>query len=104
MIRTEPGLRSTHDAILNLQLALLGLYEKKAKYGKGYPIMAEGIVGEIFKLRKEIDDMIGLTDYVAEFGVPKTDEELDALAAASPLQASMKGTASAADKPTAAIP
>src|SRR5438552_15576650 len=92
MSRTEPGLRSTHDAILNLQLALLGLYEQKAKYGKGYPIMAEGIVGEIFKLRKQIDDRIGLTDYVAEFGVQLTGEEIDAQAAASSLDAAVNGT------------
>ena len=81
MIRTEPGLRSTHDAILKLQLALFGLFESKAKYGHGYPIMAEGIVSEIHRLRKEIDDMIGLTEYVAEFGVPMTNEQIDALAA-----------------------
>jgi hypothetical protein len=78
MIRTEAGLRSTHEALLNLQFALLGLYVEKAKYGKGYPLIAEGWVAEIFKLRKEIDDMIGLTDYVAEFGVPQTDAEFDA--------------------------
>jgi hypothetical protein len=80
MIHTEAGLRTTHNAIMHLQLALLGLYERKEKYGKGFPIMAEGIVGEIFKLRKEIDDMIGLSYYVAEYGVPMTNEEIDALA------------------------
>ena len=80
MIRTEAGLRSTHGALLHLQLALLGLYEEKAKYGRvGLHIMGEGIVADIFKLRKEIDDMIGLTDYVAEYGVPMTDAEFDAL-------------------------
>lgn len=103
MICTEPGLRSTHDALLSLQLALLGLYEQKAKYGKGYPIVAESWVGEIFKLRKEIDDMTGLTDYVAEFGVPMTDEEIYAQAASTPPQPSVNGTARASAVPTAAV-
>ena len=80
MIRTDAGMRSTHDALLNLQFALLGLYEERTKHGKkGFQIMGEAIAAEIFKLRKEIDDMIGLTDYIAAYGVPLTDAEFDAL-------------------------
>jgi hypothetical protein len=77
---SEEAVDRTNDALGNLYHVLAGLYGEKAKHGKGYPIIAEGWVAEIFKLRKEIDDMIGLTDYVAEFGVPPTDEEIDATA------------------------
>lgn len=103
MIRTEAGLQSTHDALMNLQMILWGLFQDKAKYGKGYPIITEAWAGEIFKLRKEIDDMIGLTDYVAEFGVPMTDEEIYAQAASTPFQPSVNGTARASPIPTPAL-
>jgi hypothetical protein len=65
---TEAGIRATHDAILNLQLALLGIFEEKEKYHHGYAVMAEGIVSEILRLRNEIDDRIGLTEFVGEGG------------------------------------
>ncbi len=104
MIRTEAGLRSTHDALMNLQMILWGLFQERAKYGKGYPIITEAWVGEIFKLRKEIDDMIGLTDYVAEFGVPMTDEEIDALPVPCPIKPGTNATAATVEAPTAALP
>jgi hypothetical protein len=87
MIRSEAGLRSTHDALMNLQMILWGLHQEKAKHGKGYPILAEGWVAEILKLRKEIDDMIGLTEYVADHGVPPTAAEIDAMAPPAPATA-----------------
>ena len=79
MMSREQIIDRTNGAIGHLYQALAGLYEKKAKYGQGYPIMAEGIVAEIFKLRNEIDDMIGLTDYVEAFGAPMTNETSPAL-------------------------
>lgn len=79
MIHTEAGLRSTHDALMNVQMVLWGLHQEKARHGRGYPIIAEGWVAEILKLRKEIDDTIGFTDYVAEHGVPPTNEDIDAM-------------------------
>jgi hypothetical protein len=99
MIRTEAGLQSTHDALMKLQLVLWGLYQEKAKHGKGYPIIAEGWVAEIFKLRKEIDDLIGLTDYVAQYGVPPTDEE--SAATARPPAPAVAGTGTPDRHPTA---
>jgi hypothetical protein len=77
---TEVAVDRTNEALGKVYHVLAGLHAEKAKHGKGYPTIAEGWVAEIFKLRKEIDDMIGLTDYVAENGVPPTDEELDAIA------------------------
>src|SRR4051812_32649509 len=102
MIHTEAGLRSTHDALMNLQLVLWGLYREKAKHGKGYPIIAEGGGAEIFKLRKEIDDLIGLTDYVAEFGVPPTDAEI--LATAPPDAPAANGAAASQQQPATKCP
>jgi len=80
MTSREETVDRTNGALGNLYQALAGLYEQRAKYGTGFQIMGEPLVGEIFKLRKEIDHIIGLTDYVAEFGVPPTDEEIDAMA------------------------
>ena len=79
MISRTEYVDRTNKALGDLYQILAGLYEEKAKYSRGYPIIAEAWVTEIFKLRKEIDDLIGLTDYVAEFGVPQTNEELDAM-------------------------
>jgi hypothetical protein len=78
MISREEAVDRTNGALGDLYQALAGLYEQRAKYGsKGLQIMGEPIVSEILKLRKEIDDMIGLTAHVSEYGVPPTDEEID---------------------------
>ena len=91
---TEFAVDQTNRGLGHLYHALAGLHLEKAKHGRiGFQIMGEGIVGEILKLRKEIDDMIGLTDYLAEFGVPPTDEEIFAQAAASPVRTEMNGAA-----------
>ena len=96
---TEYAVNQTNHALGNLYHVLAGLYGEKAKHGKGYPIITEAWVGEIFKLRKEIDDMIGLTDYVAEFGVPMTNEEIDALAEAGSLHPDACGAATPTAEP-----
>lgn len=84
MIPREQAVDRTNEALGHLYQALAGLYERKDEYGsKGVQIMGEAVVSEIFKLRKEIDDMIGLTEYTAQFGVPPTDEEIDAMAPAT---------------------
>ncbi|MBO0697343.1 MAG: hypothetical protein J2P46_03020 [Zavarzinella sp.] len=83
---------------MNLQMVLWGLYQEKAKHGKGYPIVAEGWVAEILRLRKEIDDMIGLTEYVAEFGVPPPNEAMPT--AASPSSPPANGAATRNPHPT----
>lgn len=80
MIPREQAVDRTNEALGHLYQALAGLHERKDEYGsKGLQIMGEAVVSEIFKLRKEIDDMIGLTEYIAQFGVPPTDEEIDAM-------------------------
>ena len=103
MISREEAVDRTNGALGDLYQALAGLHEQRAKYGsKGVQIMGEPIVSEILKLRKEIDDMIGLTDYVARFGVPPTDEEIDATApAGSPTTPSTNGAAVPAAQRTA---
>lgn len=101
MIPRAEAVDRTNGALGNLYQALAGLYERKAQYGrKGIEIMGEGIVAEIFRLRKEIDDLIGLTDYVAEFGVPPTNEEIDAIASAGQPAPGTNG-ASATKEPSA---
>ena len=77
---TEGAVERTNEALGKLHHVLAGLHAEKAKHGKGYPVIAEGSVAEILKLRKEIDDMIGLTNYIAEFGVPPTNHEIDTAA------------------------
>jgi hypothetical protein len=84
---TEQAVDRTNDALGKLYHVLAGLSADKAMHGKGYPIMAEGWVAEIFRLRKEIDDMIGLTEYVADHGIPPTDAEIDAMAPPAPAPA-----------------
>jgi hypothetical protein len=85
MISREETVDRTNGALGDLYQALAGLHEQRAKYGsKGVQIMGEPIVSEILKLRKEIDDLIGLAAYVSEYGVPPTDEETDATAPAAP--------------------
>jgi hypothetical protein len=85
MISREQAVDRTNGALTKLYQALASLYERKDQYGsKGVQIMGEAVVAEILKLRKEIDDLIGLTDYVNEFGVPPTDEQIDAMASSGP--------------------
>jgi len=84
MTSREETVDRTNGALGHLYQALAGLYEQRAKYGKGLRVMGEAIVADIFRLRKEIDDLIGLTDYVAEYGVPPTDEAVDAVAPVGP--------------------
>ena len=76
MTTREDAVDRTNVAIGHMYQALAGLSERRVKLGKGYEILGEGIVETIFKLRKEIDDMIGLADYIAVYGVPLTDAEL----------------------------
>ena len=40
-------------------------------------MIAEQSAEMVFRFRREIDELIGLTNYVAEFGIPPTNEELD---------------------------
>jgi hypothetical protein len=99
MMPREQAVDRTNGALGKLYQALAGLYERRAQYGKGFQIMGEAIVSEIFKLRKEIDDLIGLTDYVAQYGVPPTDEER--AVTAQPPAPAVAGTGTPDRHPTA---
>jgi hypothetical protein len=72
----EDAIRRTNHAVGLMYEAFAATVRDRAKYGRHFQDQADGPAALIFKLRKEIDDMIGLTDYVAEFGVP-TDAELE---------------------------
>jgi hypothetical protein len=41
MIRTEVGVKSTHEALGKVQLALLDIYQHREKYGQNYTLCAE---------------------------------------------------------------
>jgi hypothetical protein len=82
--RLKDAIRRTNHAVGLMYEAFAATIQDRAKYGRHFQEQAEGPAEMIFKLRKEIDDLIGLTDYVAEFGVPPADAELDAATLPAP--------------------
>ena len=99
----DAAIRRTNEAIALMCSSFVATARDRARYKNYYPMIASQSVSEIFKLRKEIDDMIGLTDYVAEFGVPMTNEEIDALADAGSLHPDANGRSSPVGEPTSAL-
>ena len=65
------------SAMAKMCLAFAATVRDRARYKSYFPMIAEGPAEMILRFRKEIDDLIGLTDYVAEFGIPPTNEEID---------------------------
>jgi hypothetical protein len=65
MIQTEAGLKSTQEALALLEGMMFRLYQEKEKYHprQYYAMMADPLVDEIRKLRAQIDEGIGLTDF-----------------------------------------
>lgn len=88
----EEAIRRTNEAIGRMCSAFAATVRDRAKYKQHFQMIAEQSAEMIFRLRKEIDDLIGLTDYVTEFGVPPTNEELDAMAAAGASHPGGNGT------------
>jgi len=58
----------THHALALLGTALMSITRRRAEYGPNFHFDAVQWVEEIAKLRSQIDDMIGLTAFVKEFG------------------------------------
>jgi hypothetical protein len=65
MIQTEAGLKSTQEALALLEGMMFRLYQEKEKHHprQYYAMMADPLVDEIRKLRAQIDEGIGLTDF-----------------------------------------
>jgi hypothetical protein len=64
------AVEGTRKGLAILEDILLSTTRRRAEYGSRFPFFAEQVVEEILKLRKAIDDRIGLTAYLAEFGLP----------------------------------
>ena len=58
------GFLATREALGHLERSMYALYREKANYPPNlYAAMAEPTVDEILKLRAEIDEYIGLTEF-----------------------------------------
>jgi hypothetical protein len=61
MIQNDQGLCRTHEALLDLFLLLAALNRKRDAMQAGwYEAMAEPITDHIFRLRRDIDQYLGL--------------------------------------------
>ena len=61
MIRSDAGLRTTREALANLEEALLGLTRTRAQYHPAtFALLTAPIADEIRARRAEIDEYIGL--------------------------------------------
>jgi hypothetical protein len=66
MIQNDRQLQSTREALLHLEAGIAALYKDKAKmHPDQYALMAEPFLEDLFKLRQQIDDYIGVTDAVS---------------------------------------
>lgn len=64
MTRTEAGFLAAREALGHLERSMYALHREKAKYPPNlYAAMAEPTVEEILKLRAEIDEYIGVTEF-----------------------------------------
>jgi hypothetical protein len=71
----QKGYEATRNALAILERALASMTRtRETEYGKNFHFYAEGLVEEILKLRAQIDEYIGLTAYLKEFGPPPPDD------------------------------
>jgi hypothetical protein len=76
-IESEAGLKQTIDVIRLMYEALADLHQRVAPVNfKNYLIMAEGPLEEIRRARRDIEEYLGITDFV-----PKFEQEMRALEA-----------------------
>lgn len=81
MTHDERCVRATIAGLEHLQMAMYYTSQKKDEYGRSYPLFAEATVEEILKLRAQLDELIGLTDYLKTYGPPPADDDAPASAA-----------------------
>ncbi len=62
---TDAGLRASQQALAMLEKMLFDLYREKDKYHptQYFAMFAMPLVEDIRKIRREIDDQIGVTDF-----------------------------------------
>ena len=67
MIQNDEQLKSTQKALGHVERALASLTSKKASmHPSRFAVMAEGPIEDIWKLRREIDEYLGVSFTVAE--------------------------------------
>lgn len=70
LTREERGHEATRNALAILERSLASMTRRRAEYGPNFHFYAEQVVEEILKLRGQLDDLIGLTAFIQEFGPP----------------------------------
>jgi hypothetical protein len=70
----EERYERTHKALAILETALMSITRRRAEYGPNFHFDAVQWVEEILKVRAQIDEIIGLTAFLKEFGPPPTSD------------------------------
>ena len=77
MIETDEQWARTREALLHLERALKALHQDRGNlHPDRYRLMAEPILDDIFRLRAEIDQYIGLTAALEAWARPLAAEDL----------------------------
>ena len=70
MISDDEVYERTRNAMAILERGLASMTRRRPEYGPNFHFDAVQVVEEILKLREQIDEMIGLTAFLKEFGPP----------------------------------
>ena len=77
MIQNDEQLKSTQKALGHVERALASLRSRKASmHPTRFAVMAEGPIDEIWNLRRQIDEYLGVSFTVAECPYPEVKAEV----------------------------
>jgi hypothetical protein len=69
-VSDDDFLTGARQGLAVLEGVLMRMTRRRAEYGPNFRFTAEQVVEELLRMRQQLDDRIGLTAYLAEFGPP----------------------------------